>query len=114
MTTVRISLDGDSFYLHCLVYRNMVGLRARFGAPLTGLNSPAVIIMLQTVPRRRPSVFLRCMSMLFHTVWVTLLLVSLVVFSSTVSIFPITPSFYFFETTRGVNMKLCRLIDLIE
>jgi hypothetical protein len=56
------------------------GLRLRFGAPLTGLNSPAVIIMLLTVPRRRPSVFLRCMSMLFHTVLVTLLLVSLVVF----------------------------------
>lgn len=97
MTTVRISLGGDSFYLHCLVYRNMVGLRARFGAPLTGLNSPAVIIMLLTVPRRRPTVFLRCMSMLFHTVLVTLLLVSLVVFSSTVSIFPIASSFYFFD-----------------
>jgi hypothetical protein len=83
MTTVRISLGGDSFYLHCLVYRNIVGLRARFGAPLTGLNSPVVIIMLLTVPRRRPTVFLRCMSMLFHTVLVTLLLVSLVVFSST-------------------------------
>jgi hypothetical protein len=38
ITTVRISLGGDSFYLHCLVYRNMVGLRARFGAPLTGLT----------------------------------------------------------------------------
>jgi hypothetical protein len=41
-------------------------------APLTGLNSPS-IFMLLTVPRRRPSVFLRCMSMLFHTVLVTLL-----------------------------------------
>jgi hypothetical protein len=95
MTTVRISLGGYSFYLHCLVYRNMVGLKARFGAPLTGLNSPAVIIMLLTVPRRRPTVFLRCMSMLFYTVLVTLLLVSLVVFSSTVSIFPIAFIFYF-------------------
>jgi hypothetical protein len=75
----------------------MVGLRARFGAPLTGLNSPVVIILLLTVPRRRPFVFLRCMSMLFHIVLVTLLLVSLVVFSSTVSIFPFTPSFYFFD-----------------
>jgi hypothetical protein len=99
MTTVRISLGGDSFYLHRLVYRNMVGLRARFGAPLTGLNSPAVNIMLLTVPKRRPTVFLRCMSMLFHTVLVTLLLVSLVVFSSTVSIFPIASSFYFFDYT---------------
>jgi hypothetical protein len=72
---------------------NMVGLRMRFGAPLTGLNSPAVISMLSTVPRRRPSVFLRCMSMLFHTVLVTLLLVSLVVFPSTVSISPFAPRF---------------------
>jgi hypothetical protein len=92
---VRISLGEDSFYLHCLVYMNMVGLRARFGAPLTGLNSPAVIFMLLTVPRRRPSMFLRCMSMLFHTAMLTLLLVSLVVFSSTVNIFPIASSFYF-------------------
>jgi hypothetical protein len=69
----------------------MVGLRARFGAPFIGLNSPAVFMLL-TVPWRRPSVFLRCMSMLFHTVLVTL--VSLVVFSSTVSIFPFAPSFY--------------------
>jgi hypothetical protein len=38
--------------------------------------------------------FLRCMSMLFHTVLVTL--VSLVVFSSTVSIFPFAPGFYLF------------------
>jgi hypothetical protein len=50
MTTVRISLGEDSFYLHCLVYKNMVGLRERFGAPLTGLNFPAVIIMLLTAP----------------------------------------------------------------
>jgi hypothetical protein len=89
ITTVRISLGGDSFYLHCLVYRNMVGLRARFGAPLTGLNSPAVFMLLTI-----PSVFLRCMSMLFHTVLVTF--VSLVVFSSTVSIFPFAPIFYLF------------------
>jgi hypothetical protein len=41
MTTVRISLGGDSVYLHCFVYRNMVGLRERSGTPLTGLNSPA-------------------------------------------------------------------------
>jgi hypothetical protein len=52
----------DSFYLHCLVYRNMVGLIARFGAPLTGFNSQAVIILLLTVPRRRSSVFLRFIS----------------------------------------------------
>jgi hypothetical protein len=70
----------------------MVGLRARFCAPLTGFNSQAVIIMLLTVPRRR-AVFLRCMSMLFHTVLVTLLLVSLVIFSSS----PFTPSFCFFD-----------------
>jgi hypothetical protein len=69
-----------------------MGLRARFGAPFTSLNSRVVIIMLLTVPRRRPSVFLNCMSMLFHTVLVTLLFVSLVVFSSTVSIFPFAPS----------------------
>jgi hypothetical protein len=42
-------------------------------------------------------VFLRCMSVLFHTVLVTHLLVSLVVFSSKVSIFPFAPSFYFFD-----------------
>jgi hypothetical protein len=70
MKTVRISLGGDAFYLHCLVHRNMVGLRVRFGAPLTGLNSPAVFMLL-TVPRRRPSVFLRCMSVLFYTSLVT-------------------------------------------
>jgi hypothetical protein len=45
MTTVRISLGWDSFYLHCLVYGNMMGLRARYGAPLTGLNSPAVLVL---------------------------------------------------------------------
>jgi hypothetical protein len=65
----------------------MVVLKVRFGAPLTGLNSPAILALL-TVPRRRPSVFLRFMSMLFHTILATLLLVSHVVFSSTVSIFP--------------------------
>jgi hypothetical protein len=53
ITTVRIALGGDSFYLHCLVYRNMVGLRVGFGAP---------VLLLLTVPRRRPTVFLRCMS----------------------------------------------------
>jgi hypothetical protein len=73
MTTVRISLGGDSFYSHCLVYWNMVGLIVRFGALLTGLNSPAVRVLL-IAPRRRLSVFLRCMSMLFHTVLGTLLL----------------------------------------
>jgi hypothetical protein len=72
MTTVRISLGGDSFYLHCLVFRNMVGLRVRFGAPLTGLNTSAVFLLL-TVLRRRHSVLLRCLSMLFYTVSVTLL-----------------------------------------
>jgi hypothetical protein len=75
----------------------MVGLRARFVAPLTGLNSPAVIIMLLTIPRQCPSVFLRYMSMLFHSVLVTLLLVSLVVFSSTVSIFLNASGFNFFD-----------------
>jgi hypothetical protein len=52
--------------------RKKIGLRVRFGAPLTGLNSPAVLMLL-TVPRRRPSVFLTCMSVLFYTVLVTLL-----------------------------------------
>jgi hypothetical protein len=70
----------------------MLRLRVRFGAPLTGLNSPTVLVLL-TVPRRRPSVFLRCMSLLFHTVFVTLLLVFVVVFSSTVSMFPFAPIF---------------------
>jgi hypothetical protein len=37
----------------------------------------------------------RLLSDLFHTVMVTL--VSLVVFSSTVSIFPFAPSFYLFD-----------------
>jgi hypothetical protein len=46
-TTVSISLGGDSYYLHRLVYRNMVGLRVTFGAPLTGLNSPAVHMTFQ-------------------------------------------------------------------
>jgi hypothetical protein len=63
----------------------------RFGAPLTGLNSPEILVLL-TVPWGRPSVFLRCMSMLFHTVLVTHLLVSLVVFSSTINMFPFAPS----------------------
>jgi hypothetical protein len=67
-----------------------------FGAPLTGLNSPAVLVLL-TVPRRCPSVILICMSLLFHTVLVKLLLVSLVVFSSTEGICPFAPSFYFFD-----------------
>jgi hypothetical protein len=51
ITTVRISLGGDSFYLHCLIYRNMVGLRVWSGAPVIGLNPPppAVLILL-TVP----------------------------------------------------------------
>jgi hypothetical protein len=74
-------------YLYCLMYRNMVCLRVRFGALLTGFNSPAVRILLT-------SVFLRCTSLLFHTVLVTHLFVSLV-FSSTVSIFPFAPSLLF-------------------
>ena len=72
MTTVKISLGGDSLYLYCLVNKNMVGLRVRFGAPLTGLNSPAVFMLL-TVRRRSLFVCLRCMSLLFHIVLVTLL-----------------------------------------
>jgi hypothetical protein len=79
------------FYLQCLVYRSVVGLRVSFGAPLTGLNFPAVLLLL-TVPRRRPSVFLRWMSLLFHTVLLTLLFVSLV-FSSTASISLFATSF---------------------
>jgi hypothetical protein len=51
--------------------------------------------MLLTVSRRRPSVFLRCIHIyVVSYCLVTLLLVSLVVFSSTVSIFPIASSFY--------------------
>jgi hypothetical protein len=44
ITIVSISLGGDSFYLHCLVYGSMVGLRARFGAPLTPSPLPLVFI----------------------------------------------------------------------
>jgi hypothetical protein len=68
-----------------------VGLRVRFCAQLAGLNSLAVLVLL-TVPRRRPSVFLKCTSMLFHTVLMTLLLVSLVVFLFTVRIYPFASS----------------------
>jgi hypothetical protein len=69
----------------------MVGLRVGLGAPLTGLNSPAVLVLL-TVQLRRPTVFLRCMSMLFHTVLVIFLPVFLVVFSSMESNFSFAPS----------------------
>ena len=54
---VRASPGGDSIYLHCLVfYWHIVGIRVRFGAPLTGLNSPVVILPL-TVPRRCPTLY---------------------------------------------------------
>jgi hypothetical protein len=72
----------------------MVGLRVRFGAPFTGLNSPAVHVLL-TVPRRCPSVFLRCMFLLFHVVLVTFLLV----FLSTVSIFVFASIYSFLNCT---------------
>jgi hypothetical protein len=52
---IKTSFGGDSFYLHRFVYRNMVRLRVRFGASLSGLKSPAVIMML-IVTRRRPSI----------------------------------------------------------
>jgi hypothetical protein len=68
ITTVRILHGRDSFYLHCLVYSSMVRLRVLFDAPL---NSQAVFLLL-TVKRRRPSVFLRSMSSLFHTVLIPL------------------------------------------
>jgi hypothetical protein len=85
--TRKISLCGDSIYFHRLVFKTMMGLRVRFSAPVTGLNSQAVLMLL-IVPRRRPSVFLKCMSLCWWR-----LIVSLVVFSSTVCIFPFTPSF---------------------
>jgi hypothetical protein len=47
-----------------------------------------------------PSVFLRCMSLLFHTVLVTLLSGSLVVLSSPVSIFPFAHSIFLILPSR--------------
>jgi hypothetical protein len=92
----------DSFYLHCLVYRNMVALRVRFGSPLTGLNTPGELMLL-TVPRRCPSIFLRCMSLLFHTALVIYLSLSLFVFLSTVSISPFAPSFISLNLPRPLS-----------
>jgi hypothetical protein len=64
-------LAGIQFDYNVSFQKNMAGLRVRFGAPFTGLNSKAVLMLL-TVPRRGPSEFLRCMSLLFHTIIVTL------------------------------------------
>jgi hypothetical protein len=82
-------------FLHCLVDRNMVGLRVWFCAQLTGLNSPAVLMLL-TVPRGHHSVFLRCMSVVSYCFLRFSHFESLVAFSPTVSIFPFAPKFYLF------------------
>ena len=44
---------AEIYKLLVSILRIMVGLSVRFGAPLTGLNSPVVLLLL-SVPRRPP------------------------------------------------------------
>jgi hypothetical protein len=93
ITAVRISLGGDSFNLHCIVDRNIVGLRVKFDAPLTGLNSPAILAADRSKAAHLcdPYVYL-FVSYLYCDTFVPFLLF----LSSTVSIFSFAPCLIIF------------------
>jgi hypothetical protein len=54
MTIVRISFGGDLFYLNCFIMKEHIEAKSAFCRALNFL----VMLLLQTVPRRYPSVFL--------------------------------------------------------
>jgi hypothetical protein len=88
MTTVRISLDGDSFYLHCLGWaKSKVWCTIyRFKLP----SSTCAADRSKAAPLCVPPMYVFVVSYCYVDTFV-----SLVVFSSTVSIFPFAPRFYF-------------------